>query len=179
MKICTPAIPPSRPMSSLTVRSASTRTVRHILLLRHRPEKKHAAQGDHGGAGPGQANRPRAPPRRRQFQQSAMLDEAIWPRPEPLVTLQAECHPYLRDQGHRSLLLARPRADRLSPARSRPPARRCCAGRYRAAHRQDLCGASGQLRWLMQQGVIVRHSALVRMLCAHRAEYRGVRFCAQ
>ena len=64
----------------------------------------------------------------------AMLDEAIRLCPEPLVTLQAECHPYL-DQTKviAACRAARPGADRLLPARPRPLAGRSGADRDRAS----------------------------------------------
>jgi 2,5-diketo-D-gluconate reductase B len=84
----------------------------------------------------------------------ALLDEAIRLSPEPLVTLQGECHPYL-DQ--RKLLEACRRRGLLFTAY-------CPLGRGRLLHDPmlaDIAARKGKsvaqiaLRWLLQQGNII------------------------
>ena len=83
----------------------------------------------------------------------ALVEEAMRLCPEPLVTLQAEYHPYLdqskvlaacRKLGHR--------LHRVLPARARTGVQGPGARRDRAQERQDV--AQIALRWLMQQGNI-------------------------
>jgi 2,5-diketo-D-gluconate reductase B len=83
----------------------------------------------------------------------AMLDEAIKLCPEPLVTLQAECHPYL-DQ---SKVIAACRARGLVLTAYCPLARGRIKGDAVLAEvgrRHGKTGAQVALRWLMQQEII-------------------------
>jgi diketogulonate reductase-like aldo/keto reductase len=83
----------------------------------------------------------------------AMLDEAIRLCPEPLVTLQAECHPYL-DQ---SKVIAACRARGLVLTAYCPLARGRLNGDpvlAEIAHRHGKTFAQVALRWLVQQGII-------------------------
>jgi 2,5-diketo-D-gluconate reductase B len=83
----------------------------------------------------------------------AMLDEAIKLCPEPLVTLQAECHPYL-DQ---SKVIAACRARGLVLTAYCPLGRGRLHGDpvlAEIAKRKGKTFAQVALRWLMQQGVI-------------------------
>jgi len=99
----------------------------------------------------------------------AMLDAAIGLCPEPLVTLQAECHAYLdQAKGDRGLQGARACAHRLLSARPRPAAGRQGAGRYRAAPRQDFRPGGAALFDAARHDR--RHSALVER-DAHRREH--------
>jgi 2,5-diketo-D-gluconate reductase B len=83
----------------------------------------------------------------------AMLDEAIKLCPEPLVTLQAECHPYL-DQ---SKVIAACRERGLVLTAYCPLARGRIKGDAVLAEvgrRHGKTGAQVALRWLMQQEII-------------------------
>jgi 2,5-diketo-D-gluconate reductase B len=83
----------------------------------------------------------------------AMLDEAIRLCPEPLVTLQAECHPYL-DQ---SKVIAACRERGLVLTAYCPLARGRLAGDpvlTDIARRRGKTFAQVALRWLMQQSII-------------------------
>jgi diketogulonate reductase-like aldo/keto reductase len=83
----------------------------------------------------------------------AMLDEAIRLCPEPLVTLQAECHPYL-DQ---SKVIAACRDRGLVLTAYCPLARGHLKGDKvlaEIAHHHGKTFAQVALRWLVQQGVI-------------------------
>src|SRR5580700_4865872 len=83
----------------------------------------------------------------------AMLDEAIGLCPEPLVTLQAECHPYL-DQ---SKVIAACRARDVVLTAYCPLARGRIQGDAvltEIGKRKGKTFAQVALRWLMQQGVI-------------------------
>jgi 2,5-diketo-D-gluconate reductase B len=83
----------------------------------------------------------------------AMLDEAIKLCPEPLVTLQAECHPYL-DQ---SKVIAACRERGLVLTAYCPLARGRIKGDpvlAEVGRRHGKTGAQVALRWLMQQEII-------------------------
>src|SRR5580692_6719620 len=83
----------------------------------------------------------------------AMLDEAIRLCPEPLVTLQAECHPYL-DQ---TKVIAACRARGLVLTAYCPLSRGRIKGDAVLAEvgrRHGKTGAQVALRWLMQQEII-------------------------
>ena len=83
----------------------------------------------------------------------AMLDEAIGLCPEPLVTLQAECHPYL-DQ---TKVIAACRARGLVLTAYCPLSRGRLHGDPVLAEigkRKGKTFAQVALRWLMQQGVV-------------------------
>jgi diketogulonate reductase-like aldo/keto reductase len=83
----------------------------------------------------------------------AMLDEAIQLCPEPLVTLQAECHPYL-DQ---TKVIAACRARGLVLTAYCPLARGRIKGDpvlAEVGRRHGKTGAQVALRWLMQQEII-------------------------
>ena len=114
--------------------------------------EEHAARGDHGRAGQGQAAGLTRHIGVANFN-IAMLDEAIRLCPEPLVTLQAECHPYL-DQTkvieacrRRGLVLTA--YCPLSHGRLQDD-----AVLADIAQRKGKTFAQVALRWLMQQGVI-------------------------